>query len=44
VDILKFVGKHDPDDFLKWLHNVECIIEYKEIPNDKEVKFRGRKE
>ena len=28
-------GKLDPDEFLEWLHTVECIFEYKDVSNEK---------
>ena len=38
VEILKFDGKLDPEEFLDWLHTVECVFEYKDIPEDNKVK------
>ena len=32
VDIPKFEGKPDSDDFLEWMQTVERIFEYKEVP------------
>ena len=37
VDIPEFEGKLDPDKFLEWLHIVEWIFEYKEVPEDKKT-------
>jgi len=37
VEIPEFKGKLYPDKFLKWLHTVERIFEYKEVPSDKKV-------
>ena len=39
VQIPEFEGKLDPDEFLEWLHIVERIFEYKEVPEDKKVKL-----
>jgi len=39
VEIPKFEGKHDPDEFLELLHTIEHIFEYKEVSEDKKVKF-----
>ena len=38
VDIPQFEGKLDLDEFLEWLHIVERIFEYKDVPEDKKVK------
>ena len=35
----EFEGKLDPEDFLDWLHTVERVFEYKDIPEDKKVKL-----
>jgi len=43
VVIPEFVGKHDADEFIKWLNTVERIFEYKVVPNDKRVKPVGLK-
>jgi len=39
VDIPKFEGKLDPDDFIEWLQTVERIFDYKEIPENKKAKI-----
>ena len=39
VEIPEFEGKLDPDEFLDWLHTVEHVFEYKDIPKDKKVKL-----
>ena len=39
VEIPEFEGKLDPEDFLDWLHTVERVFEYKDIPEDKKVKL-----
>ena len=39
VDIPKFEGKPDSDDFLEWMQTVERIFEYKEVPEDQKVKL-----
>jgi len=41
VELPKFEGKLDPNEFLEWLHTVERIFEYKEVPEDKKVKLVG---
>ena len=39
VDIPEFEGQLNPDDFLDWLHTVERVFDYKDIPDDKKVKL-----
>ena len=39
IEIPEFEGKLDPEDLLDWLHTVERIFEYKDIPEDKKVKL-----
>ena len=39
VELLEFEGKLDLDEFLEWLHTVERIFDYKEVPEDKKVKL-----
>jgi len=39
VEIPKFEGKLDPDEFLEWLSTVELIFQDKEILEDKKVKL-----
>jgi len=39
VELLEFEGKLDPNELLEWLHTVEQIFEYKEVPEDKKVKL-----
>ena len=39
VEIPEFEGKLDPEDFLDWLHTIERVFEYKDIPKDKKVKL-----
>jgi len=39
VKVPEFQGKLDPKEFLDWLHTVEKIFEYKDIPKDKKVKL-----
>jgi len=39
VEVPEFEGKLDPEDFLDWLHTVERVFEYKDIPEDKKVKL-----
>jgi len=37
VEILEFEVKLDPEEFLDWLHAVEYVFEYKDVPEDKKV-------
>jgi len=39
VEIPEFKGKLDPKEFLDWLHKVEWVFEYKDVPEDKKVKL-----
>ena len=39
VEILEFEGKLDPDELLEWMHTVERVFEYKDVPDDKKVKL-----
>ena len=39
VEILKFEGKLDPEEFLDWLHTVVRVFECKDIPEVKKVKL-----
>jgi len=39
VEIPKFEGKLSPDEFLEWMYTIECIFEYKDVPEDKKVKL-----
>jgi len=39
VEILEFEGKLDPDEFLEWLYPIKRVFDYKEIPDDKNVKL-----
>jgi len=39
VEILEFEGKLDPSEFLEWMHMVERVFEYKDVPDDKKVKL-----
>jgi len=39
IELPEFEGKPDPDEFLDWLHAVERIFEYKDVPEDKKVKL-----
>ena len=39
VEIPKYEGKLDPEEFLDWLHTVERVFEYKDVPEDKKVKL-----
>jgi len=39
IEIPEVEGKLDPEDFLDWSHMVEKDFEYKDIPEDKEVKL-----
>ena len=39
VEITAYVGKLDPEEFLDRLHTVERVFEYKDVSEDKKVKF-----
>ena len=39
VEVPKFEGRLDPDQFLEWLQAVERVFEFKETPEDKKVKL-----
>ena len=39
VEIPEFEGKVNPEEFLDWMHTVQHIFEYKEVPEDKKVKY-----
>jgi len=39
VKIPEFEGKLDLDEFLEWLHTVERVFDYKDIPDEKKVKL-----
>jgi len=39
VEVPKFEGKLDPEEFIDWLNTVERVFEYKDIPDDKKVKL-----
>ena len=39
IEIPKFEGTLDPDEFLDWLYTIEGIFDYKDIPKDKKVKL-----
>jgi len=39
IELSEFEGKLDPDEFLHWLHTVERIFEYKDVPEDKKLKL-----
>jgi len=39
VKVPKFEGKLDPEEFLDWLHTIERVFEYKDVPVDKKVKL-----
>jgi len=39
VEIPKFEGQLNPDEFLHWMNTVERAFEYKDIPDDKKVKL-----
>jgi len=39
VEIPEYEGKLDPEDFLDWLHIVERVFEYKDVPKEKKVKL-----
>ncbi|OMO69839.1 reverse transcriptase [Corchorus capsularis] len=39
VEIPEFDGRGQPDDFLEWLHTVERIFQYQDVPENKQVKL-----
>ena len=39
LEILKFEGQLNPDEFIGWISTVERLFEYKDVPNDKETKL-----
>ena len=39
LDVPKFEGRLDPDEFLEWLQAVERAFEFKEVPEDQKVKL-----
>jgi len=39
IQIPKYEGKLDPVEFLHWLHTVERVFEYKDVPEDRKVKL-----
>jgi len=39
VQIPEFEGKLDSEEFLDWMHTVECVFEYKKVLGDKKVKL-----
>ena len=39
VEVPEFQGKLDPEEFIDWLHTVQRVFEYKDIPDDKKVKL-----
>ena len=43
VEIPEFKGKLDPEEFLDWLHAVECVFKHKDVPEDKMMKSGGFK-
>jgi len=39
VEIPEYEGKLDPEEFLDWLHTVECVFKYKDVLKAKKVKL-----
>jgi len=39
MEVPEFEGKLNPKEFLDWLHTVERVFEYKDIPEDNKVKL-----
>lgn len=39
IDLPEFEGLLDPDESLNWLHTIEKILEYKEVPQECIIKF-----
>ena len=38
VEIPKFEGQLNPDEFMDWTNTVERVFEYKDVPDDKNIK------
>jgi len=38
VEVQKFQGKLDPNEFIHWLHTIERVFDYKDVRKDKNVK------
>ena len=39
VNVSEFEGKLDLDHFFEWLHTIERVFDFKEIPKEKKVKL-----
>lgn len=39
VDIPEFERKSQPDEFLDWIHTVERVFDFKEVPEDRKVEL-----
>ncbi|KAI4370510.1 hypothetical protein MLD38_018860 [Melastoma candidum] len=39
VQILEFEGNLDPEEFMDWMHTIERIFDYKEVPEERKVKL-----
>ncbi|KAK9227018.1 hypothetical protein WN943_012067 [Citrus x changshan-huyou] len=39
VEIPEFEGRMQPEEFFYWLNTVECIFEYRDVPEDHKVKL-----
>ncbi|KAI4330291.1 hypothetical protein MLD38_028591 [Melastoma candidum] len=43
VQILEFEGYLDPEEFIDWMHTVERIFDYEEVPEERKVKLAALK-
>ncbi|KAI4372863.1 hypothetical protein MLD38_011046 [Melastoma candidum] len=43
VQIPEFEGNLDPNEFIDWMHTVERIFDYEEVPEDRKVKLAALK-
>jgi hypothetical protein len=39
VDIPKFEGRMQPDEFIDWFNTIERIFDYKDVPDHNKVKL-----
>ncbi|KAI4387322.1 hypothetical protein MLD38_005163 [Melastoma candidum] len=43
IQIPEFEGNLDPEEFIDWMHTVEHIFDYEEVPEEKKVKMAALK-
>jgi len=43
IDVHNFEGKLQPDQFIKWVEKIDQFFEWKEIPDNRKVKFASLK-